>query len=85
MYMDNIIKQEIDKSDPPLVVDLDGTVIKSDLLFEGLILLLRKNPLYFFLLFIWLLNGKLRLKEEIFKREGLIRLFYLIIPTFWII
>jgi 4-hydroxybenzoate polyprenyltransferase len=66
--MDNIVKQEINKSDPPLIVDLDGTIIKSDLLFEGLILLLRKHPLYFFHLFIWLLNGKLRLKEEIFKR-----------------
>ena len=57
-----------DKSDLPLVVDMDGTVIKSDLLFEGLILLLRKEPFYFFHLFIWLLRGKLRLKEEIFKR-----------------
>ncbi len=68
MYMNNIVKQEISQSDPPLIVDLDGTIIKSDLLFEGLILLLRKHPFYLFHLFIWLLKGKLRLKEEIFKR-----------------
>ena len=27
----------------PLVVDLDGTLIKTDLLYEGVIMLLRKN------------------------------------------
>ena len=68
MHINNIVKQGTGKSDPPLVVDLDGTLIKSDLLFEGLILLLRKHPLYFFNLFIWFLHGKVRLKEEIFKR-----------------
>jgi hypothetical protein len=31
-------------SPPPLVVDLDGTLIKTDLLWESLARLLRRNP-----------------------------------------
>ena len=33
----------------PLAVDLDGTLIATDLLWEGLFLLLRRNPLYLFM------------------------------------
>ncbi|MGC4038465.1 MAG: UbiA family prenyltransferase [Chitinophagaceae bacterium] len=53
--------------DYPLVVDLDGTLINTDLLQEGIILLLRKNPLYFFYMLIWLLKGKAYLKSRIFQ------------------
>lgn len=53
----------------PLVVDLDGTLIATDLLWEGLFLLLRKNPLFAFLLPIWLARGgPARLKLEIAAR-----------------
>ena len=53
---------------PPLVVDLDGTLIKSDLLVEGFFALLRVNFLYFFLTPFWLLKGKSHFKEQIFSR-----------------
>ncbi len=53
---------------PPLCVDLDGTLIHSDLLLETLLLLLKRNPFYFFLLPVWLLNGKAELKAKIAKR-----------------
>ena len=33
-----------DTNPPPLVVDLDGTLIKTDLLWESLARLLRRNP-----------------------------------------
>ena len=33
----------------PLVVDLDGTLIKSDLLYESFFLLIKSQPLYLFL------------------------------------
>src|SRR5438034_11663706 len=49
----------------PLVVDLDGTLINTDLLYEGFILLLRKNLLYVFLCLFWLLKGKAHLKNKI--------------------
>jgi len=53
----------------PLAVDLDGTLIAADLLWEGLFLLLRKNPLYLFLVPIWLAGGgPARLKLEIARR-----------------
>ena len=54
--------------DFPLVVDLDGTLINSDLLFEGFILLLRKNPLYIFSCLAWLFRGKAYLKDSILSR-----------------
>ncbi len=48
-----------------LVVDLDGTLIKSDLLVESLFALLRKSPLMVFLVPFWLLKGKAYLKQAI--------------------
>ncbi|TKT80416.1 UbiA family prenyltransferase [Aquamicrobium sp. LC103] len=52
----------------PLAVDLDGTLIATDLLWESVFLLLRRNPLYLFLLPVWLLSGKAHLKCEIAER-----------------
>ncbi len=52
----------------PLYVDLDGTLIKTDLLFEGIFLLLRQNPMWVFALPIWFLGGRAKLKSEIARR-----------------
>jgi hypothetical protein len=52
----------------PLCMDLDGTLLKTDLLFESLLVLLSHNPLYLFLLPVWLLSGKAHLKREIARR-----------------
>ena len=52
----------------PLCVDLDGTLVKTDLLWESALRLLAHNPLYLFLLPVWLLSGKAFLKEEIARR-----------------
>ena len=49
----------------PLAVDLDGTLIATDLLWEGLFALLKKNPLNIFLVPFWLLKGPARLKQAI--------------------
>ena len=51
-----------------LVVDLDGTLIASDLLWESLFLLLRTNPFYLLLALYWLTGGPARLKQEIARR-----------------
>src|SRR6185312_747655 len=50
----------------PLVVDLDGTLIYTDLLHEGVILLLKRNFFYIFLFIPWLLKGKVFFKNKIF-------------------
>ena len=55
----------------PLCVDLDGTLIKSDLLWESLLALLKQNPLSIFQLPFWLLKGKAHLKHEIARRVTL--------------
>jgi 4-hydroxybenzoate polyprenyltransferase len=52
----------------PLAVDLDGTLIATDLLWEGLFILLKKNPLYIFLVPFWLAGGPARLKQAIAVR-----------------
>lgn len=54
-----------------LCVDLDGTLLKSDILYESLLALLSKNPLYLFLLPLWLLQGKAALKHAIAARVEL--------------
>jgi len=53
---------------PPLVVDLDGTLIKTDSLAESFFALMRQNPLYLFLLPFWLLRGRAFLKRKISQR-----------------
>lgn len=55
----------------PLIVDLDGTLIKTDCLWEGFVSLLKINPFYIFLTVIWLIHGKAYLKQEIAKRIDL--------------
>ncbi|MFC5585715.1 UbiA family prenyltransferase [Nitratireductor kimnyeongensis] len=55
----------------PLAVDLDGTLIATDLLWESLFLLLRRQPLCVLFLPFWLLGGKARLKCEIAARVEL--------------
>jgi 4-hydroxybenzoate polyprenyltransferase len=53
----------------PLAVDLDGTLIATDLLWEGLFILIRKNPLYLFAAVYWAFaGGPARLKCEIADR-----------------
>jgi 4-hydroxybenzoate polyprenyltransferase len=54
--------------DIPLCVDLDGTLVRSDLLVESALALLRRNPLYLFCFPAWLLRGKAYLKRAIARR-----------------
>ena len=61
----------------PLVVDLDGTLIKTDLLLEAMILLLKKNPVYILRSLSWLFKGKAYLKNKIF---GLVQIQYRLLP-----
>jgi 4-hydroxybenzoate polyprenyltransferase/phosphoserine phosphatase len=56
---------------PVLCVDLDGTLIRSDLLLESLVLLLKRNPLLLLRVPFWLLRGKAALKAEIAARVTL--------------
>jgi len=42
----------------PLVVDLDGTLVKTDLFFEAAFVFIRKHPLNIFRLCLWMLKGK---------------------------
>lgn len=51
--------------DPPLVVDLDGTLLRSDLLLESALVFLRDQPHRFFAPFHWLMRGKASLKYEL--------------------
>ncbi|MEZ5775997.1 MAG: UbiA family prenyltransferase [Hyphomicrobiaceae bacterium] len=51
-----------------LAVDLDGSLLRSDLLAESVLALLARNVLYLFLLPVWLLKGRARLKREVARR-----------------
>lgn len=52
----------------PLVVDLDGTLIRSDMLIESFMLLIKQNIFNLFRVLLWLLKGKAHLKAEIARR-----------------
>jgi 4-hydroxybenzoate polyprenyltransferase/phosphoserine phosphatase len=49
----------------PLVVDLDGTLIRTDMLHESVLKILRDNPLYVLFMPYWLSQGKAVLKRKI--------------------
>ena len=58
-----------DAVDPvPLVVDLDGTLVRSDLLVESVFALLKRNILFVFVLPLWLAGGRARFKHEVARR-----------------
>src|SRR5260221_12240571 len=52
----------------PLVVDLDGTLIKTDLLWEYLARLLRRNPFSIFQILFWWTRGRAFLKKKLATR-----------------
>jgi 4-hydroxybenzoate polyprenyltransferase len=56
---------------PVLAVDLDGTLLKTDLLLESLLALLHQKPQYVFVLPLWLLRGKAYLKQQIARHVSL--------------
>ena len=55
----------------PLCIDLDGTLIRSDVLVESFLELIKRNPFYLFLLPLWLLKGKAHFKQQIAERVEL--------------
>lgn len=54
-----------------LCVDLDGTLIRCDVLVESVVKLLKQQPLLFFLLPLWLLQGKAFFKKQVADRVDL--------------
>jgi len=56
---------------PPLVVDLDGTLLKTDLLLESLLVLVKEQPLRAFTLLPCLVKSKADFKREVARRVSL--------------
>src|SRR5947209_16860003 len=50
----------------PLVVDLDGTLLRTDLTFESAFRLIKQKPWLALLIPFWLLKGRAYLKRRIF-------------------
>lgn len=55
----------------PLVVDLDGTLIKTDLLLEGFYAMIKDKPFLFFRALPWLLRGKAYFKNQLARRVNI--------------
>jgi phosphoserine phosphatase len=53
----------------PLVLDLDGTLIKGDMLYISLFSILRRNPLILFSCAAWLWRGRAALKRQLALRN----------------
>src|SRR5262245_66319836 len=49
----------------PLVVDLDGTLVATDLLIESLFVLAKRRPLRLLIVPLWLAQGKASLKHHL--------------------
>lgn len=64
-------RAELEAAGTPLCVDLDGTLIRTDLLLESLLLLIQQSFWHAFLIPVWLLSGKAALKDQIARRVRL--------------
>jgi len=58
-------------SGPPLVVDLDGTLVKTDLLIESILALMKQHPLCLFAFPGWIAGGKAWFKHQVASRVRL--------------
>lgn len=56
------------QTDVPLIVDLDGTLIRTDLLVECLYQLVKERPILLFALPFWLVRGKAYFKKQVSSR-----------------
>jgi 4-hydroxybenzoate polyprenyltransferase len=54
-----------------IAVDLDGTLVLTDTLYESVLLMIKQAAFYIFLLPFWLLQGKAAFKSKIAKRVSL--------------
>ncbi len=52
----------------PLCVDLDGTLIRTDMMWESFLLMARRKPFGLLMTPFWLLGGRARLKAELARR-----------------
>ena len=57
--------------EPPLCVDLDDTLLRTDLLYETLLVLVKRSPWLLLLLPFWLLKGRAFLKQQMVRRADL--------------
>lgn len=60
-------KQLLDSGQRTLCIDLDGTLINTDLVWECFLKVLKQAPWRLMLIPIWLLGGKQRLKSELYR------------------
>ena len=58
----------LDRLHVPLIVDLDGTLLRTDILHECALRLVKSKPWTLLLLPFWLLCGRMYLKRKIFER-----------------
>jgi len=68
---DDAVLQRPGSGAPPLVIDLDGTLVRTDLLHESTFRLLREGPHWLLVLPLWLAGGKAALKRRIAERVSL--------------
>ena len=52
----------------PLVLDLDGTLLRTDLLHEATLRYVKQQPLGIFMLLVWLCGGIANLKHQLARR-----------------
>jgi len=56
---------EMSKSIDHIFVDLDGTLVRTDLFFESILQLIKRNPMNLFRVVIWVLQGRSVAKEKV--------------------
>jgi len=66
----SVAEQKQAEQPPPLVVDLDGTLIRSDVFAESILRFAFANPLQAPLILVWLLRGRAYAKAKLAERAA---------------
>ena len=64
-------KVDANREDPPLFVDLDETLSRTDLLWEALLILAKTKPLTLLAAPVWLMRGKACFKQRVAEQVNL--------------
>src|SRR5689334_11849001 len=56
---------------PALCIDVDGTLLRMDLLFESILILAKRKPWLLLSMPFWLMKGKAHLKRQLANRVSL--------------
>jgi len=62
---------QLPENNIPICIDLDKTLVKTDLLQEAIVGLIKSNPINILLIFVWISKGLVHFKNQVFSKSNI--------------